>query len=224
MNDRDILEVLNSIEYNEEEIRELEKKAIERDNSVGEELYKIKNDNVLRHIAFIELEGKIKSYLEKDEIIKYKMTLLQSYLEKKIFATYVGASGGKVAIYIGLFVTNKRIFVFKMDHFYDILEEYINEINNLESFTDLWEKCDTISLNFKDGKEIYPRAFGKENKEIFLDMIKYLRERTNSPFEKQKEQKIGIFLWIMAVLGIAGFIGIAIEAVKLFMESLRNMP
>lgn len=224
MNDREILEILNSVEYSEEEIQELEEKAMDRNNSVGENLYKIKNDKVLRNIAFIELERKVKIYLEKDESIKYKIMVLQSYLEKKKFARYVGDWGGKVAIYIGLFVTNKRIFVFKLDHFYDVLEEYSNDINNLESFTDLWEKCDTISLNFKDGKNVFPRPFEKENKEIFLDMIKYLRERTSSPFEELKRPRVGIFLWIMAVLALAAFIGIGIDAVKLFMESLKNMP
>lgn len=224
MNDREVLELLNSVEYSEEEIKKLEEKAISRSNSIGEHLYKIKNDKVLRSIAFIELERKVKSYLEKDENIKYKMMVLQSYLEKKIFARYVGDWGGKVAIYMGLFVTNKRIFVFRLDHFYEVLEEYSNDINNLESFTDLWKKCDTISLNFKGGKNVFPRPFEKENKEIFLDMIKYLRERTNSPFEGIKRPKFGMFLWIMAVLAIGAFIGIGIDAFKLFMESLRNIP
>lgn len=224
MNDREILELLNSVEYSEEEIKKLEEKAISRSNSIGEDLYKIKNDKVLRNIAFIELERKVKSYLEKDENIKYKMMVLQSYLEKKIFARYVGDWGGKVAIYIGLFVTDKRIFVFRLDHFYDVLEEYSNDIDNLESFTDLWKKCDTISLNFKDGKNVFPRPFEKENKEIFLDMIKYLRERTNSPFVEIKRPKVGIIFWIMAVLAIGAFIGIGIDALKLFMESLRNIP
>ena len=166
MNDREILELLNSVEYSEKEIKKLEEKAIGRSYSIGEELYKIKNDKVLRNIAFIELERKVKSYLEKDESIKYKMMALQSYLEKKIFARYVGDWGGKIAIYIGMFVTSKRIFVFKLDHFYEVLEEYSNDINNLESFTDLWEKCDTISLNFKDGKNLLPIPYQKQNKEI----------------------------------------------------------
>lgn len=224
MNDREALELLNSVEYSEEEIKKLEEKAISRSNSIGEDLYKIKNDKVLRNIAFIELERKVKGYLEKDENIKYKMMVLQSYLEKKIFARYVGDWGGKVAIYMGLFVTNKRIFVFRLDHFYEVLEEYSNDINNLESFTDLWKKCDTISLNFKDGKNVFPRPFEKENKEIFLDMIRHLRERTNSPFVEIKRPKVGIIFWIMVVLAIGAFIGIGIDAFKLFMESLRNIP
>jgi hypothetical protein len=224
MNDREILELLNSVEYSEEEIKNLEEKAIGRSNSIGEDLYKIKNDKVLRSIAFIELERKVKSYLEKDENIRYKMMVLQSYLEKTIFARYVGDWGGKVAVYMGLFVTNKRIFVFRLDHFYEVLEEYNNDINNLESFTDLWVKCDTISLNFKDGKNVFPRPFEKENKEIFLDMIKYLRERTNSPFVEIKRPKVGIFFLIMIVIAIGAFIGIGIDAFKLFMESLRNIP
>ncbi|QLY79431.1 hypothetical protein [Clostridium intestinale] len=224
MNDREALELLNSVEYSEEEIKKLEEKAISRSNSIGEDLYKIKNDRVLRNIAFIELERKIKSYLEKDENIKYKMMVLQSYLEKKIFARYVGDWGGKVAIYMGLLVTNKRIFVFRLDHFYEVLEEYSNDINNLESFTDLWKKCDTISLNFKDGKNVFPRPFEKENKEIFLDMIRYLRESTNAPFVEIKRPKVGVIFWIMAVLALAAFIGIGIDAFKLFMESLRNIP
>lgn len=42
MNDREILELLNSVEYSEEEIKKLEEKAISRSNSIGEDLYKIK--------------------------------------------------------------------------------------------------------------------------------------------------------------------------------------
>ena len=71
---------------------------------------------------------------------------------------------------------------------------------------------------------MFPRPFEKENKEIFLDMIKYLRERTNSSFVEMKRPKVGIFLLIMAILALAAFIGIGIDAFKLFMESLRNIP
>lgn len=44
MNEKDILKMLNYIDYSEEEIRELEEKAIESENKQAEKLYLTKNE------------------------------------------------------------------------------------------------------------------------------------------------------------------------------------
>lgn len=223
MDDRELLKILNSIEYKEEELIELEHKAIEIKNTIGEDLYKVKNDKVLRKIAFMELEQKVKSQLHEGEEIKYKMIVLQSYMEKEIYAVYSGPWGAQVATYIGLWITNNRIFIYKLNHFYTILEEYKNDIVNIMSFTDLWEKCDTIGLKFNDNREILPRPFGKESKDNFLEIIKYLKEKTNAQFKGYKEEKLPKIFWVLVIIAIVGFMGIAWDMIMSMLDVINTI-
>ena len=222
MNDKEILDLLNSLDYDSNEIEELEKEALIQSPSIGESLYQIQNDKVLKDIAFITLEEKVKSLLNKDEEIKYKLILLQSYLENEIIMKDIGAFGGKLAVYIGIFITNKRIFSFRMDSIYNLLDEYSNDLSNLISFSDLWNEYETIGLKFSDDKEILPRPFGKENKELFLDMIKYLNENLNLEFKEYKEPKKSFGFWLLATFGIVALtfiINILIETIKFILNS-----
>ncbi|MBL4933477.1 hypothetical protein [Clostridium paridis] len=226
MNDRELLKILNSISYSEEEIKDLENRAIEAKNSIGEDLYYVKNDKVLRKIAFIELEEKVKSLLKDNEEIKYKMIVLKSYRQKEIFRTDIGFNGGRTTIYLGLFVTDTRIFVFKMDSIYNLLEEVcVNEISNIKSFIDLWEKCSSIGFRFDGGIDILARPYGEENEKIFIEMIKYLKEKTNAEFKPYKGQRPGIFLMIVFILSIAGmimgFIGSIVYTIKAALDILK---
>ncbi|MDD7795875.1 hypothetical protein [Clostridium sp. 'White wine YQ'] len=222
MNDRELLKILNSISYSEEEINDLENKAIEAKNSIGEDLYYVKNDKVLRKITFIELERKVKSLLKDNEEIKYKMIALQSYRQKEIFITDIGGMGARNTIYLGLFVTDIRIFVFKMDSTYNLLEEvYVKEISDIESFIDLWEKCSSIGFKFNVGIDIIARPYGEENEKILIEMIKYLREKTNAEFKPYKDEKIGLFLIIMGLIAVGAMLGIIIDNIKVVLDILK---
>ncbi|WP_238884123.1 hypothetical protein [Clostridium sp. YIM B02551] len=226
MNDRELLKILNSISYSEEEIKDLENRAIKAKNSIGEDLYYVKNDKVLRKIAVIELEEKVKSLLKDNEEIKYKMIALQSYRQKEIFRTDIGTMGGRPTVYLGLFVTDTRIFVFKMDSTYNLLEEvYVNEISNIKCFFDLWEKCASIGFSFNVGMDILARPYGEENEKIFIEMIKYLKEKTNAEFKPYKSEKPGIFLMIVFILSITGmimgFIGSIVYTIKAALDILK---
>ena len=222
MNDRELLKILNSISYSEEEIKDLESRAIEAKNSIGEDLYYVKNDKVLRKIAFIELEEKVKSLLRDNEEIKYKMIALQSYRQKEIFRTDIGGWGGRTTVYLGLFVTDTRIFVFKMDSTYNLLEEvYVKEISDIESFIDLWEKCSSIGFRFSRGMDILARPYGEENEKIFIEMIRYLKEKTNAEFKPYKGEKIGLFLIIMGLIAAGAMIGFVINNIKIALGILK---
>ena len=226
MSDKEILGILNSINYDSEELEELEKNSLLEGDSIGESLYKVQNDKVLKDIAFFTLEQKVKSLLNKDEEIKYKTIVLQSYLEKEIFLRDIGAFGAKSAVYIGLFITDKRLFSFRMDTIYNVLDEYSNGLSNLKSLSDLWSECETIGFKFNDDKEILPRPFGKENKELFLTIIKYLKEKQNLEFEKYKGPKKNTVYWIFVGMGVlAGIVMITIfgETIKSIIEALKNL-
>ena len=84
MENKDLLKLLNSINYSDDEIIELENISLEKENTIGEDLYKIKNDKVLKKISFLELENLVISKLSKDEKIKYRIIALQSYFDKDI--------------------------------------------------------------------------------------------------------------------------------------------
>lgn len=222
MNDRELLKILNSISYSEEEIKDLENRAIEAKNSIGEDLYYVKNDKVLRKITFIELEGKVKSLLKENEEIKYKMIALQSYRQKEVFVKNIGDFGAAPTVYLGLFVTDIRIFVFKMDYKYNLLVEvYVKEISDIESFIDLWEKCSSIGFSFNRGIDILARPYGEENEKIFIEMIRYLKEKTNAEFKPYKNVKLGWFLIIMGVIAVGGMIGFVIDNIKIALDILK---
>ena len=56
MNEKDILKMLNYIDYSEEEIRELEEKAIESKNKYAKKLYLTKNETELRRKIYEEVK------------------------------------------------------------------------------------------------------------------------------------------------------------------------
>ena len=193
MENKDLLKLLNSINYSDDEIIELENISLEKENTIGEDLYKIKNDKVLKKISFLELENLVISKLSKDEKIKYRIIALQSYFDKEIHQIWVGTMGGDPTIYLGIFITNYRVFIYKMGHTYNLLEEeYSNEIQNIECLIDMWNQCETIGIKFKDGKEFYPRPFGNKTQQLFLDIIKYLKAEKFINIIDYKEKKMSL--------------------------------
>ncbi|MDV4150223.1 hypothetical protein R0131_05165 [Clostridium sp. AL.422] len=194
MENKDLLRLLNSIDYSNDEIKELENISLEKENTIGEDFYKIKNDKVLKKIAFLELENIVISKLSKGEKIKYKIIALQSYFEKDVHRVWAGAWGAEPIIYLGIFITDYRIFIYKMGRTYNLLEEgYSNEIENIESLIDMWNQCETIGIKFKDGKEFYPRPFGNKTEQLFLDAIKYFKDEKSIKIIDHKKRKLSSF-------------------------------
>ncbi|GAA0110389.1 hypothetical protein PMY56_12470 [Clostridium tertium] len=201
MENKDLLKLLNSIDYSDNEIIELENISLEKENTIGEDLYKIKNDKVLKKIAFLELENLVISKLSKDDKIKYKIIALQSYFEKDVHRVWAGAMGGDPTIYLGIFITNYRIFIYKMGRTYNLLEEgYSDEIENIECLIDMWNQCETISIKFKDGKEFSPRPFGDKTQQLFLDIIKYLKDEKSIKIIECQKKKLSSFEKILLFL------------------------
>ncbi|WP_238881792.1 hypothetical protein [Clostridium sp. YIM B02551] len=214
MDDRELLKLLNTIEYSEEEINAIEESALEAPNCVGEDLYNVKNDKILRKVAFMRLEGKVKESLLEDEKIEYKMIMLQSNYEKEIFRIYAASDWGIPRVYIALFITNKRIFAYKMSKLYEVLEEYCNEIKNLKHLIDLWEKCDTITFEFNDEFAISARAYGEDNRRIFMEAIKYLNESKGIKIDEFRQPKASIISWVLYIILFAILIGTVIFNIK----------
>lgn len=222
MDSREILKELNSIDYSEEELKDLEHEAMKEKNRVSVELYKIKNDVILRKVTLLELEKKVKARLSSDEEIKYKIIVLQSYLEKGVHFKMAVDFGAAPIIYLGLFVTNKRVFIFKLSHYYKLMEgDYVGVIEDLESFTDLWKQCNTIGLKFSEYDEFMFRPIGKYNTKMFLEIIRYLRSISNSEFKDYKKPKLGVFGWLLVIILAITFFSLAVNVIK---EALNKIP
>lgn len=209
MENKDLLKLLNSIEYSDDEIIALESISLDKENTIGQDFYKIKNDKVLKKIAFLELESLVISKLSKNDRIKYKIISLQSYFEKDVHRIWAGAMGGDPTIYLGIFITNYKIFIYKMGRTYNLLEEgYSNEIENIECLIDMWNQCETIGIKFKDGKEFSPRPFGDKTQQLFLDIIKHLKDEKSINIIDYKKselssfEKILLFLFYLLLLSI----------------------
>lgn len=212
LEDKDLLKLLNLIDYSNDEIIELENISLEKENTIGEDLYKIKNDKVLKKIAFLELENIVTSKLTKDEKIKYKIIALQSYFDKDVHRIWVGTMGAEPPIYLGIFITNYRIFIYKMGRTYNLLEEeYSNEIENIDCLIDIWNQYETIGIRFKDGKEFYPRPFGNKTQQLFLDIIKYFKDEKSIKILDYKEKKLSLLTKIGLTLFYIFFILLALS-------------
>lgn len=214
MNNREMLKILNDINYSEEEISELEKKSLDSKNKFAENIYKVKNEEIVRKIVFHELNKKVNGNLETDEVIKYKGIFFISLFEKTLRLYPIIVPGIEVPIYFGLFVTNKRIFIYKLTGIYTIIEyEQIKDIKNIDYIKDTREDFNTISLIFKDKVNIDLRPINKENEELLLEIIKYLKEEKN--LEVRKEKVKG-FWERGAIEGVIGVIGQCLFIVIIF--------
>ena len=227
MDEREVLKLLNKIDYSEEEISDLEKKSIESKNQYAEDLYKVKNEEIVRKLTFSHLNKLAKVNLNKDEVIEYRGIFFQSLLDKKV-RRYPIVIGFETPVYFGIFITNKRVFLYKLSGSYNIIEyEYINDIENIRYIVDGREDCDTFRLIFKDRVKIDLRPYNKENNELLLEIIKYLNIEKNIEIRKEKIKdnflyvgtswqlvagpsylKLIIFFYILGIIITLGIVGI----------------
>ena len=222
MDSREILKELNSIDYSEKELKDLEHEAMKEKNRVSVELYKIKNDVILRKVTLLELEKKVKVQLSSDEEIKYKIIVLQGYLEKDVHIRYAGGLGTPAIVYLGVFVTDRRVLIYNLSDFYKLMEgEYIKDIGSLKGFLDAWEEYGTIGLKFNDGSEFMLRPVGEYNTKLFLEIIRYLKEESNSNFQDFKRSKMGIVGWVLFIILFILMFSVAFGAIK---EALNKIP
>ncbi|WP_300385858.1 hypothetical protein [Clostridium sp.] len=204
MDDREVLKLLNKIDYSEEELSELEKKSIESKNQYAEDIFKVKNEEIVRKLAFSHLNKLAKVNLNNDETIEYRGIFFLSLLDKKVIR-YPIAPGFVAPVYFGIFITNKRVFGYKLSGRYNIIEyEYINDIENIKYIVDGREECNTFRLIFKDRVKIDLRPFNKENSELLLEIIKYLNIEKSIEIRKEKIKDNFMYLgsgWSLLFLG-----------------------
>ena len=177
MNEKDILKMLNYIDYSEEEIRELEEKAIESKNIYAEKLYLTKNEKELRRKIYEEVKLIVEEKTRKDEKIKFQGIFFNSLLREK--AHRYPLSPGRIApIYFALFVTNKRVFLYKLSVNYELIDEteYINDIENIEYIQDGSDFSETYEIAFNDQRKFQLRYFNEESKDILIFLANYLNK------------------------------------------------
>lgn len=184
MKEKELLKMLNYIEYNDNELSDLEKKSIDSRNKYAENLYMIKNEGVLRKIAFVKLKKIVECKIGKDEEIKCQGIFFNSLLREKVHR-YPLSPGLIAPIYFGVFATDKRIFFYKLSVKYEIINdtEYINDIENIDYIKNSIEFSDTFEIAFKDERKMQLRSFNKENKNLLISLISYL----------DKEKKVLIY-------------------------------
>ena len=207
MNEKDIFKMLNYIDYSEEEIRELEEKAMESKNKYSENLYLIKNEKEKRRKIYEEVKLIVEEKTRKDEKIKFKGIFFNSLLREK--AHRYPLSPGRIApIYFALFVTNKRVFLYKLSVNYELIDEteYINDIENIEYIQDGSDFSETYEIAFNDKRKFQLRYFNEESKEILIFLASYLNkekgieirnERVIPYHERFSINKFLIIQWII---------------------------
>lgn len=190
MDNKELLKNLNYINYSEEELSELERSSLDSKNKFAEDVYKVKNEEIVRKIAFSELSKKAKSNLDKDETIKYKGIFLVSLLEKNLRSFQTIMPGFELPVYFGLFITDRRIFIYKLTGRYKVIEyEEIQSLENLKYINDEMEEIKTITLAFKDRMKLDIRPINEANKKLLLEIVKYLVEERKAEVKYEKSKR-----------------------------------
>lgn len=177
MNEKDIFKMLNYIDYSDEEIRELEEKAIESKNKYSEKLYLTKNEKELRRKIYEEVKLIVEEKTRKDEEVKFQGIFFNSLLREEVHR-YPLSPGLIAPIYFALFVTNKRLFLYKLSVNYELIDEteYINDIENIEYIQDGSDFSQTYEIAFNDESKFQLRYFNEESKNILIFLASYLNE------------------------------------------------
>lgn len=180
MKEKDLLKMLNYIDYKDDELSELEEKSLNSRNKYAENLYMVKNEGVLRKISFIKLKKIVECKITKDEEIKYQGIFFNSLLRKNVHR-YPMSPGLIAPIYFGVFVTDKRMFFYKLSIKYDIIDdtEYINDIENIDYIKNSSEFSNTFEIAFKDERKMQLRFFNEENENLLKSLINYLDKEKN---------------------------------------------
>ena len=216
MKEKDLLKMLNYIDYDENELSDLEKKSLYSRNKYAENLYMIKNEGVLRKIAFVKLKKIVECKIGKDEEIKCQGIFFNSLLREKVHR-YPLSPGLIAPIYFGVFVTDKRLFFYKLSVKYDVIDntEYINDIENIDYIKNSSEFSDTFEIAFKDERKMQLRSFNEENKNLLMALINYLDKEKNivvyeekvDPYHERLSTKpLLIKYWIVTVIFLLIFI------------------
>jgi len=208
MDNKELLKKLNYIDYSDEELSEIERLSLESELE-NKSLYWVKNDGVLRKITFYKLKEMVECKTKKGEDIKYQGIFYQSLLREKIHR-YPLSPGLKAPIYLGIFITNLRVFIYKLTATYDIIEyEYINEITNIDYIQNSSEFSDTYAIVFNDKREMALRPLNNLNEKLIIEMMNYLEKEKNvlvkiekvDPYhERLTSKKLLIIYFIWAII------------------------
>lgn len=190
MSEKELLKNLNYIDYSDDELSLIEKESLDSKNKYAEKVYRLQNENILRKISFSELNKKAKANLKYNERLIYKGIFLVSMLEKNMRNFQVIMPGYEFPIYFGLFLSNERIFIYKLTGRYKIIdEEKIKNIKDLKCINDDRLNINTLTLVFKDRIKIDLRPINEENNRLLDEIIKYLKEEKSIEIKYEKDKR-----------------------------------
>ena len=158
-----------NIEYTNEQIKDIERKVLNRENGIGLEANYIENEYEKRIEVYNRMLNLVKSKLDSDEEI----------FVSKINVPYKSGSGAMsiVVYYQGLFFTNKRIFIFNMNFKYEEIESMkIKDINDIAILRDN-EELDGVRVEFTNKDRIFIKSYSKDERELTLIIVKYLLDK-----------------------------------------------
>jgi hypothetical protein len=124
--DKKLLGHLNSLQYSDKEIEEMERQASKQEIDMDE--YFIRNASLKKKLAVETLKKSIETKLEQDEVIERSLIVNSGIYQIPSIATW-GAS-----IHYYLTLTNKRLFVVGLDFDYKYVDSYVKcfeEINGI---------------------------------------------------------------------------------------------
>ena len=201
MSEKELFKNFNYIDYPEDELRLIEKESLDSKNEYAEKVYKLQNEKILRKVAFSELNKRAKLNLKNDERLIYKGIFLVSMLEKNMRNFQVIMPGFEFPIYFGLFVSNERIFIYKLTGRYKIIDvEKIQNIKELKYINDERVNINTLTLVFKDRMKVDLRGINEENNRLLDEIIKYLSEEKGIEIKHEKDKRS---LFYFSGIGVA---------------------
>ncbi|MDU5106773.1 hypothetical protein [Clostridium sp.] len=190
MSEKELLKNLNYIDYSEDELKLIERESLDSKNEYAENVYKLQNEVILRKIAFSELNKRAKLNLNNNENLIYKGIFLVSMLEKNMKNFQVIVPGFEIPIYFGIFISNERIFIYKLTGRYKIIDvEKIQNIKDLKYINDERVNINTLTLVFKNRMNVDLRPINEENNRLLDEIIKYLNEEKSIEIKYEKEKR-----------------------------------
>ncbi len=194
MSEKELLKNLNYIDYSEDELNLIEKDSLDSKNEYAEKVYKLQNEEILRKVAFSELYKKAKLNLKHNEMLIYKGIFLVSMLEKNMRNFEFISPGFEIPVYFGVFISNERIFIYKLTGRYKIIDvEKIQNIRDLKYINDERTNINTLTLVFKDRMKVDLRAINEENNRLLDEIIKYLNEEKNVEIKYEKDKRSAVY-------------------------------
>lgn len=152
--------------YSDEDIKRIELEIINPKRSIGEELYKVKDDKELRGKAIERISN---VGLRENEKIIIKGIITPGGSEP-IYGppTFV--------VYQGLVLTSERLYIYQMDlHYKEIVEPIEIEIDDIEAINNEFP-FSGIGIQLKNRDIKYLRSKYKNETELIFIIAKYLTE------------------------------------------------